>query len=58
VIDIYATHLFDHLSLNKPLLLGISLKQKHIKDEENELENQGFLLKEITQSLLDTALFL
>jgi hypothetical protein len=56
LVDVYASHLFDHLGLRqKPLLLGLSLKNRKFgAEDEEELENEeehGNMLKELTMAL-------
>jgi hypothetical protein len=53
--DVYASHLFTQLGLQKPLLLGLSLKnRKPSEDNEEDFEHeeeQGAMLKELTVAL-------
>ena len=54
--DVYASHLFAHLGLcQKPLLLGLSLKNRNLIGEDDEAledeEEQSKMLKELTTAL-------
>ena len=53
--DIYASHLFSQLGLQKPLLLGLSLKDRKLGEDDDDdsthEEEQGAMLKELTVAL-------